>query len=332
MREAFKIKKAIMNDMNCLYSLLFISLVCIGFSPFVKNGLSLIWNIDGIGQYYPAFLYIGKYIRELLRGLTHGEIVLPMYDLSIGMGEDIIGSLNYYGFGDPINLLAVFANQNNGAIIYAVVFFVRLYLSGISFIVYCKKIQIKTSGMLVGAVLYAFCGFAISGGMRYMEWLSVLFYFPLILTGVESILKDSKNVWLFVLSVFYAGLCGFYFLYMTSLILAMYCIVRITATYGIKHVVSKTLYLLGWYLVGIGIACPIVFPAVDAFLHSERNTQTLGWILQLWWWKPALGQVVNFIKSSLVPAAYNYAMGIVLVEWGGYSSGYFVLIQKEIYS
>lgn len=313
-----EVKKHISNNIYYLYSASFFLIISVGFLPFFRNGLSLIWNIDGIGQYYPAFLYIGKYMRELLSGVLHGKMVIPMYDLSIGMGEDIIGCLNYYGFGDPMNILAIFATQNNGAMVYAIVFFFRLYLSGISFIVYCKKVSIKTGGMLIGAMLYVFCGFAINGGMCYIEWLSVLFYFPLVLAGVESILKDKKNIWLFILSVWYAGMCGFYFLYMTSLVLALYCAVRVIAVYGVKQVIAKCLYLFGGYLLGIGIACPILFPTVRGFLNSERNTQTLSMILQSWWWKPAYGNLLNFIKQTVIPSApLNYAIGIVPVEWGG---------------
>lgn len=317
MKKILKSKKVLVNNIYCLYSICFLLLIGIGFIPFYKNCLSLIWNIDGIGQYYPSFLYIGKYLRELLGGLIHGKIVMPLYDLSIGMGEDIIGCLNYYGFGDPINILAIFATQNNGAMVYTVVFFLRLYLSGISFIIYCRKMSIGINGVLVGAILYDFCGFAISGGMCYIEWLSVLFYFPLVLAGVEAIFRDNKNIWLFVLSVFYGGLCGFYFLYMVSLALALYCVVRITAVYGYKHVVKKSLYLLGFYLIGLGMSSPILLLSVYSFLKSERNTQTLSGLLQLWWWKPRFRNVWNFIKQSIIPTKYNYASGIALVEWGG---------------
>ena len=58
-----------------------------------------------------------------------GNFCFPLYDLSIGLGEDIIGALNYYGVGDPLNLLAIFINSQNCAYIFTFMFFLRLWLA-----------------------------------------------------------------------------------------------------------------------------------------------------------------------------------------------------------
>lgn len=51
-----------------IYTTPFFLIIAIGYSPVYLQGKSLIWEIDGIGQYYPAFLYIGKFIRTFLTG------------------------------------------------------------------------------------------------------------------------------------------------------------------------------------------------------------------------------------------------------------------------
>lgn len=119
-----------------LFSVLFLFVIVVGYTPVYLSGKSLIWNIDGIGQYYPAFLYIGQYLRNALAG---GGI--PSYDLSIAMGENIVGCLNYYGFGDPISLLAIFATEDNGYIIFAVTYFIRVCLAGFAMIYYLDTIK-----------------------------------------------------------------------------------------------------------------------------------------------------------------------------------------------
>lgn len=58
---------------------------------------------------------MGQYLWEYSYICLHGNLVHPLFDSSIGMGEDIIGTLDYYGFGDPLNVLAVFATKENGA-------------------------------------------------------------------------------------------------------------------------------------------------------------------------------------------------------------------------
>ncbi len=203
---------------GCLFGILF------------TFGRTSIWYIDGLGQYYPSFLYTGSYIRSFFLGLFHGRFKFPRFDLSIGMGEDIIGCLNYYGFGNPINLLAAFADQNNGGLVFTISHLIRLYLAGFSALIYLKKMGYAGSEASVGALAYAFCGFALYGGFMYIEFLSVLFYFPLMLTGAESLFHRGirfKNALLFIFSVFYGALCGFYFLYMATLALFVYCLVRL---------------------------------------------------------------------------------------------------------
>ena len=97
------------------YNVIFALVCIIGYSSFWIRGKSLIWEIDGLGQYYPSFLYIGQYLRECFYNCFHGNFGLPLFDISIGMGDDIIGTLNYYGFGDPLNILAVFETKDKVA-------------------------------------------------------------------------------------------------------------------------------------------------------------------------------------------------------------------------
>ena len=64
MGEYFMIKNT--NKNIIIYTTLFFLIIAIGYSPIYLGGKSLIWEIDGIGQYYPAFLYIGKFTRTFL--------------------------------------------------------------------------------------------------------------------------------------------------------------------------------------------------------------------------------------------------------------------------
>lgn len=287
--------------------------------PLFRSGCSIIWKYDGLGQYYPVFLYIGEYIRDFFDHITEGRMVLPAYDLSIGMGEDIAGCLNYYGFGDPVNFLAVFSNMQNGSIVFCISYFLRLYLAGLALQIYCREMKLGRIPSLVGAFLYIFSGFAICGGGRYIEWLSVLFYFPLMLAGIEKMIKDRKRSGLFLFSVIYGALCGFYYLYMSSLALAVYCLVRLFSLYGlknIKNIVKICMRSLIWYMTGLLIAGPVFFPAVAAFLVSERNSRITEVLLKRENYIPNVILLKFFLVDSIMPsAAYNYWNGIVIMEW-----------------
>ena len=295
------------------FTLLFFFVIAIGYLPLYLQGRTMIWEIDGIGQYYPAFLYIGKYIRGVFGGS------MPAYDLSIAMGENVVGCLNYYGFGDPINLLAVFATENNGSAIFALTFFIRLYIAGLAMMYYLSTINIGRDSRPMIALAYSFTGFTIFGCAYYIEWISALILLPLVLAEAERyISKKRRKPMGFSLAVCYGALCGFYYLYMVSLVLALYCVVRIIAVDGkfeIKSLFVKCLKLLGEYLLGIGLAAPVLFQALDAFFFSERNSQTLHVLTSSSSYIPNIKSVLRFVYCSLIPRISAYEFGITIFHW-----------------
>ena len=47
-------------------------------------------STDGINQHYRAMMYISDLYKNILSSFIHGQIDIPMYDLNIGMGDDIL--------------------------------------------------------------------------------------------------------------------------------------------------------------------------------------------------------------------------------------------------
>ena len=311
-------KKVHIWEFFLLYTALFFILCCFAFATFFRNDLSCIWNIDGVGQYYPAFLYVGQYLRSVITNLFHGEICLPLFDLSIGMGENVIGCLNYYGFGDPVNVLSIFATHTNGTYVFWARYLLGLYLAGVSFCIYSKKIGLKKNAAIITSFIFIFSGFPIDGCLRYYEWISVLSFFPLMLAGIEDILLDRKRWKLFCFSVCYGALCGFYYFYMASIAVAIYCLIRIILKYkNIRTVIRYCIFCLGIYAIGICIAAPFFLPSVRAYMSSERSGSIFDNI-KIDLFKPSFYGLYCRIKSSVKPSSfYNYYFGILYVEWLG---------------
>lgn len=299
------------------YTLIFVLICVIGYSPFWSHGKSLIWKIDGLGQYYPSFLYIGQFLRACIFDFLHGAITLPLFDISIGMGEDIIGTLNYYGFGDPLNVLAIFATKENGAYAFTLMYFLRLYLSGLCFRKYCSYLGVDRILSNAGALCYIFSGYSLIGGARYMQFLTPMIYLPLMLLGCEKIFREKKTL-LFTFSVAYAALCNFYFLYMTSLFLLVYCIIRCVSIYGIKQmpkIFKVAVTSIGSYLLGILLAAPILFPSIDAYLNSCRNSSDpKGNLLYIENYLLNKDKWFQYIRGWNIKLVNNYWTGIPLVQ------------------
>ena len=284
------------------YMILFIAVAVVGYGGLLLHGQTLIWQKDGVGQYYPAFLYIGCYLRNLIGSFFAGHPTLPLFDLSIGFGEDIIGTLNYYGFGDPFNLVAVLAVGNAAPYVYTALFFVRACLAGITFLLFVKEIGLGGWASAPAAVCYAFCGFMITGGAMYAEWGTLLVYFPLMLLAAEKTMKRKRGAAIMTAAVGVGALSGFYFLYMASLALMIYVIVRLTARQK-RLFTAETVRVcgtcLGYYLLGIGLASPILMPAIAAYMGSQRAGTPITAVI----FNPALYK--PFLNQNLINALLN---------------------------
>lgn len=155
----------------------------------------------------------------------------------------------------------------------------KMWLSGISLLFYFNYLQIKKTPSVLATLGYVFCGFAIYGGTCYSEWLSVLIYTPLILLGIEKIINEGKLTF-FILSIGYAGLCGFYFLFMTSLILVLYLPIRLFFKgFHFKQGIKTIFIAVLSYFMGMFLSAPFFFPSVESYFNSERKTESIQSIL-----------------------------------------------------
>lgn len=264
------IKNNIKNNIYIKYSFIFIFLAFIIFSPFLIEGKTFVWNTDGISQHYPILYYYGR----MLRGIFSGQ-GFPMVDFKLGLGFDTITTLHYYVLGDPITLLSVFINAKNSVFIYGFFVILRLYLAGISFIEYAKLWKKKDIAVLLGALIYVFCGYTFYGGVRHSFFINPMIYLPLLLLGIEHILQKKKPV-LFIITIFIAAVSNFYFFYMLSIITVIYFVARY---FYINRKTYKNLLLnfiltgiktAGYYFIGLGMAAFIFLPVVYAFMNIGR--------------------------------------------------------------
>ena len=190
------------------------------FSVFLLYNKSFVWVPDGLQQHFNALLYYRSWLLQIIHTLwEEHRISIPLWDMSIGMGSDILTTLHYYVIGDPLNLLSVFVPDESGMEgFYSALVIVRLYLAGLAFSVFCKYHGQKPYAMLLGAMVYDFCFWAIVA-VRHPYFLNPMIYLPLILLGVDKIYRKEKP-WLYIGMLALATISSFYFAYMICIFVA----------------------------------------------------------------------------------------------------------------
>ena len=193
--------------------------------------------------------------------------------LSVGQGFDVIGTLNYYGVGDPVNLLTVFFADNHLDQMYMFLILFRMYLSGLTFSYYCSTAGIqRKASVLCGSWLYVFCSFALIGGMKHPLFLNGMLYLPLLLAGTEKVLQ-KKSIRFLSVSVALAFMSNYYFMYMNTILCGIYLCVRLFGhyrEYGIRKILLLILKMAAAWIWGICLGAVIILPSVYAFLHNAR--------------------------------------------------------------
>ena len=255
------------------YTLWFLITGASVFGWFAVSGKSMVWKFDGVYQHFNTLAYYGKYLRKILHSLfVEHEFCVPMWDMSIGYGADILTTLNYYAIGDPLTLLSVLVPGSLTEYLYAALIILRFYLAGAAFTAYCRYHQNEGTGVLLGSLVYAFSGFALFCGVRHPYFVNPMIYLPLILIGIDKIFRKEKP-WLYVIMVAVSAISNFYFFYMIVLMMVIYAVIRYLMIYKkirIRELVPCLGTFVGWSLLGAGISLPVLLPSAMYVLGTGR--------------------------------------------------------------
>lgn len=261
------------------YTLMFAVLSLAVYSLHILYGKSLIYSGtdlsgDGLLQHYTALAYYGEYLRTICRNIfVLHTFSIPEFDLSIGLGGSIITTLGYEVLGDPLNLLAVFVPMRYTEYLYVVLIFFRLYLAGITFCQYCFYHSYSMECILPGAMIYVFSFYTIAVAVLHPFFLNPLIFFPLILSGADKLLQENR-IMPFILSSALAAVSNFYFFYMISIFVFLYCIPYFARLFikdrNWRQGLRKAGDIVLGYVVSLMLAAPVFLPMAVAVQSSSR--------------------------------------------------------------
>lgn len=306
-----------------VYTLMFLLMCIVAFLPFFTEGKSFVWGAgveDGLSQHFSALAYYGEALREFFRNLLAGHPKLVMWDMSLGYGADILSTLNYYAIGDPLNLLYGFVSPKNTETMYNFMIVLRMYLAGITFIMYARKMKKRSYGTVIGALVYVFSGFCFRLGLRHPFFINPMIYFPLLCLGIEKIYQRERP-YVFIFAVCVSAMSNYYFLYMLTIFAVIYAWIRFykyTEENKMKNFCLTILKFGMYYTLGIAMAAVILLPSVIGFLGNGRYGNGADWkSLIVYPGKYYLLFIENFIgygnMGSNTNAGYLPIVGIVVL-------------------
>ncbi len=256
-----------------IYSLSMCGIFCIILFIFMKNGKSFIHKGDGMQQHYIALEYWGNYLRQIIRDLVFAHrLNIPQWNLHIGNGADILTTLHYYVIGDPLNLLAVLVPSRYTEYLYAFLCFLRYYLAGITFSMYCFYNKNKKLPVFLGSLIYVYSQWMIVTGLDHPYFMNPVIYLPLIMLGIDRI-YDRKKPYLYIWTIVLSAVSNFYFFYM----LAVFTVIYVVFRYFTKHsrfILREFAGMAGkigiYTMIALMISSPVLLPIIKTMMGNSR--------------------------------------------------------------
>lgn len=215
-----------------VYSVIFLVLAIGVFSFYFFTGKTFIWEVDGWEQHYKALIYYSEYLRDFFKNIfVNHDFSIRQWDFAIGEGSDVLGTMHYYVIGDPFSFFCFLCPARYMYIFYELMILLRIYVAGIIFSCFCFFMGHDRRFVLPGTLAYSFCYWAIYNAVRHPFFLNPLVFFPLLVYGIEKILKNQRP-YLFIIAVMLSSLSNFYFFYMLVFTTIIYVVARLAVLYG----------------------------------------------------------------------------------------------------
>ena len=233
----------------------------------IFNSMTQLLNWDYTWQYI-SFAY--NYWDAWHVFFTTGR--LPLYDAGVFMGTDMIGSGSYYGFLDPFMFICYLFPRAWIPQMYAQMTFAKLMFGGLMMRGYLKSMGIKEWTARIGGLIYAFSGFT-TFYEGFPNFTSAMAFFPLILWGIERVIRERKPT-LLILGVAGLGLSCFFYVPVLCIFGVIYALWRFFTT--IKQRDGKTngaVMVLGvaGFAIGLMVSAFSLIPSVRESLLSGRS-------------------------------------------------------------
>ncbi|MDP4164160.1 MAG: YfhO family protein [Bacillota bacterium] len=163
-----------------------------------------------------------QYFKHFYDVLTKGQSIF--YTWNAGMGLNFMSFIAYY-LASPTSVLILLFNSKHLPEAIILITLLKIGLSGLTMNIYLSKtIPMKKLYSLMFSIMYSLMGFSTAYSFDIM-WLEGIYLLPLLLLGVERLLKENKFIFLIVVLAF-SFISNFYISYMMGIFTFLYFLAR----------------------------------------------------------------------------------------------------------
>lgn len=258
------------------------------------------------------FLYYGDFnVQEVpFYQMVHDAIQSGNYHWSstTDLGSGLIGSYSFYLLGSPFFWITMLFPSNVVPYLMGPLFILKFMCAALAGYFYLKRHVNNKDFAVIGALLYAFCGFSIYN-IFFFHFHEAIIVFPLLLAALDAFMIDHRRG-VMAVAVFAACIVNYYFFVGQVLFVIIYWIIMVcTKNYKLK--VSQMFLLAFEVLLGFVATAVLLLPSVlsvsgnprlqeypngwDALIHQPG--QRYWYIILSFFFPPELPAFPNFTKD-----------------------------------
>lgn len=255
----------------------------------------LIRNNGQYMDYGDYFIQYVPFIKELKRMALSGNL---SWSWNSFLGDSFLRAYSYYTIFNPFAwFVALFPDRY---ILYGTFLatLIKLVICSLNSMLYFGLFTKEDRYALIGSILYTFSGFTIVNTSFYF-FLDVIAIFPLLMYGLELLIRYNKHI-VYIMALAFNASLNIYFFVSTVFLVIVYVFFRLEM-YKVCNWKKSIKFIINIFvssLLGVGIVLFAIIPSFLAIVESGKATQSLGKNLVLFYWPQ---NILEHIRTFIAP-------------------------------
>lgn len=219
----------------------------------------------------PIYLYYGDYNAQQIGFYEHcvemvrsGDI---FWDWNTDLGANFVGSYSYYMLGSPFFWVMCAFPSSWAPYLMGPMYIVKYVFAAVIAYAFLKRFVKHQNYAVMGALLYAFCGFQLYNTF-FNQFHECVALFPLLLLGMEELVQNNRRG-LFAVAVALNAMCNYYMFAGQVVFCILYFLFRFSQK-SFKITWKKFGALAFEAVIGAMLAMVIFIPAALEIMGNNR--------------------------------------------------------------
>lgn len=255
------------------------------------------------------FLYYGDFnVQQIpFYRLAHDAIRSGAtgWNWNTDLGVNFVGSYSFYLLGSPFFWVTLLFPNAALPYLMAPLLILKFGLTAVTSYGFIKRFTRLNSTAMMGALMYAFCGFNIYN-IFFNHFNEVVVIFPLLLIALEELVQNNRRG-PFALVVGLSALVNYYFFFGEVIFVIIYFLFRCTDP-KFNITISKFFTIVFEAVIGLLLSAILLLPAIIAISGNTRLDDFIMGYDMLFYNKPQrYGQILaSYFFPPDMPARPNF--------------------------